>query len=42
MSSNTIDIASKEYVLENFTGIFEDKKAIKLAIENIKEFINKL
>lgn len=39
---NTIDIASKEYVLENFTGIFEDKKAIKLAIENIKEFINKL
>ena len=38
----TIDIASKEYVLENFTGIFEDKKAIKLAIENIKEFVNKL
>lgn len=38
----TFDIASKEYVLENFTGIFEDKKAIKLAIENIKEFINKL
>ena len=39
---NTIDIASKEYVLENFTGIFEDKKAIKEALENIKEFVNKL
>ena len=38
----TIDIASKEYVQSYFVGVFEDKKAIKLAIENIKEFINKL
>ena len=38
----TIDIASKEYVQSYFVGVFEDKKAIKLAIENIKEFVNKL
>ena len=38
----TIDIASKEYISNYFVGIFEDKKAIKLAIENIKEFVNKL
>lgn len=25
-----------------FVGVFEDKKAIKEALENIKEFVNKL
>ena len=38
----TIDIASKEYVQSYFAGVFEDKKAIKEALENIKEFVNKL
>ena len=38
----TIDIASKEYVKTYFAGVFEDKKAIKEALENIKEFVNKL
>ena len=38
----TIDIASKEYVKTYFAGVFEDKKAIKEALENIKEFMNKL
>ena len=38
----TIDIASKEYVQSHFVGVFEDKKAIKEALENIKEFVNKL
>ena len=38
----TIDIASKEYVQSYFVGVFEDKKAIKEALENIKEFVNKL
>lgn len=38
----TIDIASKEYVKTYFAGVFEDKRAIKEALENIKEFINKL
>ena len=38
----TIDIASKEYVQTYFVGVFENSKAIKLAIENIKEFVNKL
>ena len=37
-----IDIASKEYVQSYFVGVFEDKKAIKEALENIKEFVNKL
>ena len=39
---NTIDIASKEHVKTYFAGVFEDKKAIKEALENIKEFVNKL
>ena len=38
----TIDIASKEYVQSYFAGVFEDKKAIKEALENINEFVNKL
>ena len=38
----TIDIASKEYVQSYFVGVFEDKGAIKEALENIKEFVNKL
>ena len=38
----TIDIASKEYVKTYFAGVFEDKRAIKEALENIKEFVNKL
>ena len=38
----TIDIVSKEYVQYYFAGVFEDKKAIKEALENIKEFVNKL
>ena len=38
----TIDIASKEYVQTYFAGVFEDKGAIKEALENIKEFVNKL
>ena len=39
---NTIDIASKEYVKTYFAGVFEDKRAIKEALEGIKEFVNKL
>ena len=38
----TIDIASKGYVQSYFVGVFEDKGAIKEALENIKEFVNKL
>lgn len=38
----TIDIASKEYVQTYFAGVFEDKRAIKEALENIKEFVSKL
>ena len=38
----TIDIASKEYISNYFVGVFEDRKAIKLALEGIKEFVNKL
>lgn len=38
----TIDIASKEYVQTYFARVFEDKGAIKEALENIKEFVNKL
>ena len=38
----TIDIASKEHVQTYFAGVFEDKGAIKEALENIKEFVNKL
>lgn len=38
----TFDIASKEYISNYFVGVFEDRKAIKLALEGIKEFVNKL
>ena len=38
----TIDIVSKEYVQTYFAGVFEDKGAVKEALENIKEFVNKL
>lgn len=38
----TFDIASKEYISNYFVGVFEDRKAIKLALEEIKEFVNKL
>lgn len=38
--TNTIDVVSIEHVKENFGGVLEDKKAIKLGIESIKQLIN--
>lgn len=40
--TNTIDIAENIYVRNNFAGIFEDKKAIKLAIESVKQIVNSI
>jgi hypothetical protein len=38
--TKSINVCSKEYALEYFVGIYDNMKALNLAIKSIKEFIN--
>lgn len=38
--SRTLSVCTEEYALENFSGVFDNMKALNEAIRDFKEFIN--
>lgn len=38
--SRTLSVCTEDYALENFSGVFDNMKALNRAIKDFKEFIN--
>lgn len=38
--SRTLSVCTEDYALENFSGVFDNMKALNKAIKDFKEFIN--